>query len=123
MNENIKKNAQESFYSTPADELAEFEKCNKINDEWNRDVLHNRSLRLIKETDKHKNKILQRIDQEHRKEKVFKQKINDKVMEAEELVKTFITEDKLLQSIEIALSNPKSFLNAINSKGEKISKK
>jgi small subunit ribosomal protein S26 len=102
---------------TVADEEAEFERCKKINDEWNFEISKIRDARLAVKNAEMREHIKTRLELKAIREIEKLEKIEEVVKKEKQAAVTFITRDNIDKAIEEALANPVDFNFAVDSKG------
>lgn len=104
--------------ATPTDELAEFERCSKLNEEWNEELRKKREIRIASENERRREEILMSLERHDKRLKERKIQIEEKVKEVmKEVSEVVITPDKLDGAIEKALANVSHFDYAIDLQG------
>ncbi|XP_014205448.1 probable 28S ribosomal protein S26, mitochondrial [Copidosoma floridanum] len=99
-------------------EQEDFEKCNQINDEWNKQIAADREIRLAKENEEKRLKIMLNIERQKEKKKLLQEQADDKIKKLKILSSTIITRKNIDEAIENALENPINYNKAINIDGE-----
>ncbi|XP_012268621.2 probable 28S ribosomal protein S26, mitochondrial [Athalia rosae] len=99
------------------EEQEDFERCWKINEDWNAARAKEREVRLAEEWKIRSEQILETmvIKDQYRKDKL--ETIEEKVKQLKEASKHFITADNIDQAIEDALDNPVNYNWAMDSAG------
>lgn len=113
----LNKELQVAQALTPADEEADFQRRNAINDEWNFEISKIRDARVAKENADRREFILKRLELKKIREKKVLETIEEKVRREKENSATFITRDNIDQAIEQALANPVEYNFSVDLQG------
>lgn len=101
---------------TPAEEEAEFQKCVEINEQWNKKIAEERNQRLAEDLLKTKEYVHEKLEAFREKKEEHIENIEALVKAEKEKAKTFITREKLDETIEYALANPIDYNYSIDLK-------
>lgn len=96
----------------------DFEKCMKLNDEWNEKVKVTREKRHKQMMDERVEKALMHMKEKEENKMNIMKNIEEQVRKIKVEAKTFITPDNIDQAIEDALQNVVSYNSVIDLKGQ-----
>lgn len=99
------------------EEETDYNNSMKINEEWNKQIAAEREIRLAKEKEEKRLKVLEGIAYKKQKDAEIKAEVDKKIRETIQLEPTFITRDNIDQAIEEALANVVSYNKAIDTNG------
>jgi small subunit ribosomal protein S26 len=116
--ESMEKRQIQADKATPADEMAEFDRCFKLNEEWNEELRKKREIRVISENERRREEILMSLERHDKRLKEKKIQIEEKVKEVmKEVSEVVLTQDKVDGAIEKALASVSHFDYAIDLQG------
>ncbi|XP_076678130.1 mitochondrial ribosomal protein S26 [Andrena cerasifolii] len=83
----------------------DFDKCNEINEQWNKEVAEEREQRLAKQREVRIKEIMLKLEAKRERDLELRSRVDAEIKKAKEEASTFITPENIDKAIENALKN------------------
>ncbi|XP_012287639.1 probable 28S ribosomal protein S26, mitochondrial [Orussus abietinus] len=100
-------------------EKLDFERCFKMNEEWNKNIANNREKRLLAVEAALKERVLQKIIMAEKEAEEQRKLVDERIRKEKEIAHTFITEKNIDAAIENILENVVDYNVAIDADGNR----